>query len=42
VSHYPKLRLSANYLTGRLEANGFSVRREPGIGGMLRLVARKA
>lgn len=41
VSHYPKLRLSPQYLITRLQANGFSVRREAGINGMVRLVARK-
>ena len=41
VSHYPKLRLSPQYLMGRLDANGFSVRREAGLNGMVRLVARK-
>jgi 2-polyprenyl-3-methyl-5-hydroxy-6-metoxy-1,4-benzoquinol methylase len=42
VSHYPKLRLSPQYLIARLESNGLRICREAGISGMLRLVARKA
>lgn len=39
VSHYPKLRLPPERLTGSLESHGFKVRREAGMGGMVRLVA---
>jgi SAM-dependent methyltransferase len=39
VSHYRKLRLSPNALIASLESNGFSVRREAGMRGMVRLVA---
>jgi len=39
VSHYPKLRLPPEHLSARLESHGFKVRREAGIGGMVRLVA---
>jgi SAM-dependent methyltransferase len=41
VSHYPKLRLSPQDLMVSLESRGFSVRREAGMRGMVRLVARK-
>jgi 2-polyprenyl-3-methyl-5-hydroxy-6-metoxy-1,4-benzoquinol methylase len=41
VSHYRKLRLPPARLINRLEAVGFDVRREAGVGGMVRLVARK-
>ncbi|HSE12549.1 MAG TPA: methyltransferase domain-containing protein [Rudaea sp.] len=41
VSHYPKLRLPPRYLVARLESHGLNVRREAGIHGMLRIVARK-
>lgn len=39
VSHYRKLRLSPNALIASLESNGFSVRREDGMRGMVRLVS---
>ena len=40
VSHYRKLRLSPEYLITRLQSSGFSVRRETGMRGMVRLVAQ--
>jgi 2-polyprenyl-3-methyl-5-hydroxy-6-metoxy-1,4-benzoquinol methylase len=40
VSHYRKLRLSPEQLLSRLESSGFTVRRETGTNGMVRLVAR--
>ena len=40
VSHYRKLRLSPEPLIDCLQSNGFEVRREAGMRGMLRLVAR--
>jgi SAM-dependent methyltransferase len=41
VSHYPKLRLAPERLIGSLESHGFNVRRESGMAGMVRLVARR-
>ena len=41
VSHYRKLRLSPERLIDRLQSNGFNVRREPGMRGMVRLVAQR-
>jgi len=41
VGHYPKLRLSPEKLTNCLQSNGFNVRREGGMGGMVRLVAQR-
>jgi SAM-dependent methyltransferase len=41
VSHYRKLRLSPESLIARFESSGFSVRREAGMRGMVRLVAQK-
>jgi len=41
VSHYRKLRLSPEQLTASFESSGFSVRREAGMRGMVRLVARR-
>jgi 2-polyprenyl-3-methyl-5-hydroxy-6-metoxy-1,4-benzoquinol methylase len=41
VSHYRKLRLSPERLTDCLQSNGFNVRREAGVRGMVRLVARR-
>jgi 2-polyprenyl-3-methyl-5-hydroxy-6-metoxy-1,4-benzoquinol methylase len=41
VSHYRKLRLSPEHLIDRLRSNGFNVRREAGMRGMVRLVARR-
>lgn len=42
VSHYRKLRLSPEHLIHCLQSNGFNVRRETGIKGMVRLVAQRA
>jgi Methyltransferase domain len=39
VSTYRKLRLSPEWVSTALQANGFSVRVEPGLGGMVRVVA---
>ena len=39
VSAYQKLRLSTEWITNVLRANGFSVRVEQGLGGMVRVVA---
>lgn len=41
VSAYKKLRLSLEWLTTLLLDNGFSVNRQPGFGGMVRLVATR-
>jgi 2-polyprenyl-3-methyl-5-hydroxy-6-metoxy-1,4-benzoquinol methylase len=41
VSHYRKLRLSPENLIASLQSRGFSVRRESGMRGMVRLVARR-
>ncbi|HUL92420.1 MAG TPA: methyltransferase domain-containing protein [Burkholderiales bacterium] len=41
ISHYRKLRLSPESLVARLEENGFKVRREAGMRGMVRLVAQR-
>lgn len=41
VSSYRKLRLAPAWVVGALESAGFSVRREPGLSGMVRLVARR-
>jgi SAM-dependent methyltransferase len=41
VSHYRKLRLSPERLIDRLGSLGFDVRREAGINGMIRIVARR-
>lgn len=41
VSHYRKLRLSPQELIASCEANGFTVRREAGLRGMVRLLARR-
>jgi 2-polyprenyl-3-methyl-5-hydroxy-6-metoxy-1,4-benzoquinol methylase len=41
VSHYRKLRLSPERLIDRLQSNGFNVRREAGMRGMVRLVAQR-
>lgn len=40
VSAYQKLRLVPEEVVAMLQSNGFSVRREPGMRGMVRLVAR--
>ena len=41
VSHYRKLRLSPERLGDCLQSNGFDVRREAGMRGMVRLVAQR-
>ena len=41
VSHYRKLRLSPEHLINRLQSNGFKVRREAGMRGMVRVVAQR-
>jgi 2-polyprenyl-3-methyl-5-hydroxy-6-metoxy-1,4-benzoquinol methylase len=41
VSHYRKLRLSPERLMNCIQSNGFHVRREVGISGMVRLVAQR-
>jgi 2-polyprenyl-3-methyl-5-hydroxy-6-metoxy-1,4-benzoquinol methylase len=41
ASHYRKLRLSPGHLITSLQSNGFSVRREAGLRGMVRLVAQR-
>jgi SAM-dependent methyltransferase len=41
VSAYRKLRLSPAWVAERLQASGFSVRVEPGLGGMVRVVATR-
>jgi 2-polyprenyl-3-methyl-5-hydroxy-6-metoxy-1,4-benzoquinol methylase len=41
VSHYRKLRLSPERLIDCLQSNGFKVRREAGMRGMVRLVAQR-
>jgi SAM-dependent methyltransferase len=41
VSSYPKLRLKPEKVVSLFEANGFEVRREPGLRGMVRIVARR-
>jgi SAM-dependent methyltransferase len=41
VSHYRKLRLSPEHLIACLQSSGFSVRREAGMRGMIRLVAQR-
>lgn len=40
VSSYPKLRLPPEWVVKVLASRGFSVRREPGLGGLVRVVAR--
>lgn len=40
ASHYRKLRLSPEHLISMLQSNGFNVRRENGMRGMIRLVAQ--
>lgn len=42
VSHYRKLRLSPEHLIASLRSRGFTVRREAGTRGMVRLVAQIA
>lgn len=41
VGRYRKLRLSPERLIDRLQSNGFNVRREAGMRGMVRLVAQR-
>jgi hypothetical protein len=41
VSSYRKLRLSADWLVHGLQSHGLSVRREAGLGGMIRIVAQR-
>jgi 2-polyprenyl-3-methyl-5-hydroxy-6-metoxy-1,4-benzoquinol methylase len=41
VSHYRKLRLAPEQLIASLQSRGFDARREAGMRGMVRLVARK-
>jgi SAM-dependent methyltransferase len=41
VSSYRKLRLSPDHVTGSLESSGFDTRRESGLRGMVRIVARR-
>jgi len=41
VSHYRKLRLSPERLITSIRSNGFKVRREAGMRGMVRLVAQR-
>jgi SAM-dependent methyltransferase len=41
VSAYRKLRLSPEWVSAALQASGFSVRVEPGLGGMVRVVATR-
>lgn len=41
VSHYRKLRLAVDQLVADMKTSGFEVRREAGVGGMVRLVAIK-
>jgi SAM-dependent methyltransferase len=42
VSSYRKLRISPDHVIGSLESFGFDIRREPGVRGMVRIVARAA
>jgi 2-polyprenyl-3-methyl-5-hydroxy-6-metoxy-1,4-benzoquinol methylase len=41
VSSYPKLRLSPEWVVTALSSRGFTVRREAGLGGMARVIARR-
>lgn len=41
VSSYQKLRLAPDWICSALESRGFSVQREPGIAGMVRLVSTR-
>jgi hypothetical protein len=41
VGRYRKLRLSPEHLVSRLQSNGFKVRREAGMRGMVRIVAQR-
>jgi 2-polyprenyl-3-methyl-5-hydroxy-6-metoxy-1,4-benzoquinol methylase len=42
VSHYRKLRLAPEHVVASLQSSGFSVQRETGMRGMVRLVARSS
>jgi hypothetical protein len=42
VSSYRKLRLSSEWVSATLHARGFAVRIEPGLTGMVRVVAKRA
>jgi 2-polyprenyl-3-methyl-5-hydroxy-6-metoxy-1,4-benzoquinol methylase len=42
VSSYPKLRLAPEWAIATLASHGLSVRREPGPGGMVRVIARRS
>ena len=41
LSSYPKLRLSPEWVVSGLISRGFTVRREAGLGGMVRVIARR-
>jgi SAM-dependent methyltransferase len=41
ISSYPKLRLSPEWVVTALTSLGFTVRREPGLSGMVRVIARQ-
>ncbi|SFL97089.1 class I SAM-dependent methyltransferase [Rugamonas rubra] len=41
LSNYPKLRLSPEWVVTALASLGFNVRREPGLGGMVRVIAQQ-
>ena len=41
LSSYPKLRLSPEWVGWALMSRGFTVRHEAGLGGMVRIVARR-
>jgi SAM-dependent methyltransferase len=41
LSSYPKLRLSPEWVVTALASLGFNVRREPGLGGMVRVIAQQ-
>jgi hypothetical protein len=42
ISSYRKLRVAPDHVFGSLESYGFETRREPGMRGMVRIVARAA
>jgi SAM-dependent methyltransferase len=41
LSSYPKLRLSPEWVVTALTSRGFTVRREPGLSGMVRVIAQQ-
>jgi SAM-dependent methyltransferase len=41
LSSYPKLRLSPEWVVAALTSLGFAVRREPGVSGMVRVIAKQ-